>query len=248
MSRMAATVTDVPFPGLRQALDYPHRYAAALAEARRIRALPSEMAFDDAFAFATRDRHHPETGRDQVALRARPCPQAANRPRDRAGRRRNAVSLDAGRRLGRPPDRDRHAASGPTRSPVAVSARPPQLRSRHAAHRPRDGGGLARPVDVRACSGAARAPAARLPLRRRRPLPRRGVAGLPTCTGPLVRPGGLIAFHDVSQQTTPDTEGSRPLLAGVHGRPRDRRVRRRRGAGLRDRGLPCARLAQAREG
>ncbi len=57
---------------------------------------------------------------------------------------------------------------------------------------------------------------------------------------PLVRPGGLVAFHDVSPSTTADTVGTAAFGGGAPGGKRDGRMHSRGCRRLRDRRLPQA--------
>lgn len=190
-------------PGLRHALDY----AAAVAEARRIHALPSEMVFDDAFAFATRIgiTQEPDEIRWLFELVRDHKPQTVLE-----------IGLDEGGTLflwtrAAPPDA--HLIAIDTRPPGRLGLRSPFPLVRRSFARDAQHIDLVMGADSHAPSTFELVQELLGP----RKLDLLFVDGDHSRDGvwkdfrmycPLVRPGGLIAFHDVSKQTSPDTEGT----------------------------------------
>jgi len=189
-------------------LDHPARYGAALRKRRRIRRLPPEPPFEDAFAFTVEQigiTQKPDEIRWLFAL------VRELRPR---------VVLEIGLDEGGTFFLWSRAAPADARL-IAIDTRPPGRLGRWSPFQLVVHGFASRDQRVDLLMSAdshERATISRIEqLTAGRPLDFLFIDGDHSYEGvrqdfamysPLVRPGGIVAFHDVAQETTPDTEGT----------------------------------------
>jgi predicted O-methyltransferase YrrM len=200
---MTAKMTDQ----LGRALGFPRRYAGALQEARRFRAMPARMEFGEAYGVARQIGMTQK--RDEIQwLFERVCEL---QPR---------TVLEIGLNLGgtfflwsRAASPDAHLLAIDTSRPGVLGARSafPMVRHSFAADNQRISLLLGRDSHERATFDRVR----RLVggstidfLFIDGDHSYGGVSADFNTYSPLVRSGGLVAFHDVSQDPTPDTEGT----------------------------------------
>jgi len=192
--------------GPRQALGYVRRYRAALAEAGRMRALPAAMQFDAAFAVAQ------QIGVTQKEDEIRWLFELV---RADAPTTVLEIGLDEGGTLflwTRAAAPDAHLVAIDTRPMGRLGLRSPFPLVRRSFARDAQHVDLVMPADSHARSTSERIQAL-LGTRRLDFLfidgdhTRDGVWQDFHTYGSFVRPGGLIAFHDVSQRSTSATEG-----------------------------------------
>jgi cephalosporin hydroxylase len=191
---------------LQRALAYPARYADAVRTVRAARAVGPDAPFDELFAFARRIgiTQHPEELRWLVTLLAADPPRTVLE-----------IGLDEGGTLfvwSRAAAPEAHLISIDTRpvGPLGMVAPFPLARRGFARSEQRID--LLMPADSHDPATRARID----DMLAGRPVDFLFVDGDHSCEGvwadfelysPLVRAGGLIAFHDVSQHTYPAVEG-----------------------------------------
>ena len=194
--------------GLRRLLGYPARYSAALRERRRVRALPPELPFDDALAYAV----------DHVGITQKPdeIRWLFELVRELQPRVVLEIGLDEGgtfflwTRAAAP---DAQLVAIDTRPPGALGLRSPFPLVRRAFARGKQRVDLLMAADSHDPATVPRVER----LLGGRPVDFLFIDGDHSYDGvwadfrmysPLVRPGGIVAFHDVAQETTVDTVGT----------------------------------------
>ncbi len=194
--------------GLRKLLGYPARYSAALRDRRRVRALPPELPFDDALAFAV--EHIGITQKtDEVRW-------LFEQVRELQPRVVLEIGLDEGGTFflwTRAAPIDAQLIAIDTRPPGALGPWSPFPLVRRAFARGKQRVDLVMSADSHDPATVSRVQR----LLEGRPVDFLFIDGDHSYDGvwadfrmysPLVQPGGIVAFHDVAQETTADTEGT----------------------------------------
>ena len=202
---------------LGRALGYPRRYGEAISLRRRLRKLPAALPFEQAFGVAR------ELGITQKPGEIRRLYELLQEERPR---RVLEIGLDQGGTLflwSRVAADDAHLISLDTRPLGLLGSAAPFALGRRGVVRAGQRLDLLMPLDSHDPGTRRRVET----LLAGNPVDFLFVDGDHTYDGvrqdfemysPLVRPGGLVAFHDISASPTPDTEGTsrfwRELAAG----------------------------------